>query len=220
MVSRSCRVPTRTLQLSAKIPCVILFTVTHVSRSGFELVAPSWFSRLLAQRPQQELCDHVAKGRHSLSSLLDGPVKAHSSSLRNLEASVVFASKLLPQNCCRQQGTLCRKPASDSKRLPTTASHTKSCVRCPMPEVECSGDFIRALALLASSVQMSWMPMSLIHGALSDMLSSSARQPQYHLSSVLCMRIPLVCPCSVMVVLIFGSKTMMFRSHVSISPVS
>ena len=119
MVSRSCRVPTRKLQLSAKIPCVILFTVTHVSWSSFELVAASWFSPLLAPLPQQELCDHVAKARHSLSSLLDGPVKDHSSSLRNLEASVVFAPKLLPQNCCRQQGTLCRKPASDSKRLPT-----------------------------------------------------------------------------------------------------
>ena len=47
-----------------------------------------------------------------------------------------------------------------------------------MPDVECGGDFIRALALLASSVEMSWMPMSLIHGALSHMLSSSARQPQ------------------------------------------
>ena len=142
---------------------------------------------------------------HSLSFLRDGPVKGHSSSLRNLEASVVFAPKLLPQNCCRQQGALCRK---------------QSCVRCPMPEVECSGDFIRALAFLASSVQMSWMPMSLTHGALSDMLSSSARQPHYHLSSVLCMQIPLFCPCSVLVVLIFRSKTMMFRSHVSISPVS
>ena len=30
MVSRPCRVPTRKLQLSAKIPCVILFTVTHI----------------------------------------------------------------------------------------------------------------------------------------------------------------------------------------------
>ena len=80
-----------------------------------------------------------------------------------------------------------------------------------MPEVECSGEFTRALAFLASSVQMSWMPMPLIHGALSDMLSRSARQPQYHLSSVFCMQIPLVCPCSVMVVLIFGSKTMTFQ---------
>ena len=58
MVSRSCRVPTRKLQLSAKTPCVIRFTVTHVSRSSFELVAPSWFSPLLAPRHQQEICDH------------------------------------------------------------------------------------------------------------------------------------------------------------------
>ena len=37
------------------------------------------------------------------------------------------------------------------------------------------------------------------------------------LADVLCMQIPLVFRCGVVVAIIFGSKTMMFRSHVSIS---
>ena len=101
------------------------------------------------------------RARRSLSSLLDVLAKAHSSSLRTLEAGVVFASQLVPQNCCRQHlvnlktlhgflstavATLSQKPPS---RLRATACQYTSCVSYPMPELKCSGDLIRALALLA-----------------------------------------------------------------------
>ena len=77
-----------------------------------------------------------------------------------------------------------------------------------------------SVALLPSSkpnVRMLLQVLSLLSTSFMSICCKIVRQTQSRLASMLCTQIPLVCPSSLSMTSFFGTRTMMFLSHVSMS---